>query len=129
MKTIDRATVRMIQQRMQTVLEDLGKELGLSFRAGNARFDDASATVKVHVGTIGKGGVVVDPLASDFKKYAKMYGLKPAWLGKSFKWAGQQYRIVGLNTRGRVRPVIVERNGRRFRASEQEVAQGMRKVA
>lgn len=120
-KQIDRATIRNIQSRLQQHLADLGKELGVTFNVGNARYNETAATIKVEVATFGKKGEVRDRAAADFEKYAGLFGLKPSWLGKTFDRFGVRYKIVGLRTKAHKFPVIVESNGKRYKMDDESV--------
>ena len=110
-KNIDRAGLRLIQERLAAVLEETGKELGVSLKIGRSTYDGSKlGTIKVEVATIGEGGKANSREADDFRAYSKLYGLDADMVGKIFRTAqGERYRLLGAKPRSSKYPILVER--------------------
>lgn len=113
----DRPGISDLRIKLSAKLKEIGAELGVSLDL------DPSSTYDPEIGFVrfkltvanATGEVPVSKCSLDFKKYAMIYGLTPEHLGKSFAYAGKQYRLTGLNPKAPRFPVIVEHNGKSYR--------------
>lgn len=103
---MDRPEVRRIREALQDHLDDFDLD-GYDVKLGACRFD-ADATFKLTITpTNGESQT-----AADFKRCAARYGLKPSDLGQTLPDGGV---VVGLKTRNKKYPILVERQGRRYK--------------
>lgn len=116
-KEFDRTNLRQIQADIQTALKSVADNYGISLTYKGARFSATNVSIKLEGAVIGAGGVVETKERKDWKVYAEMFGLKSAWLDKTFVVAGDSYIIAGLATRKSKYPVLATcvRNQKRFK--------------
>lgn len=120
--TIDRPFVKLLREKLQKKVEELEAEFQLSIHVGNATFSETNVNFKIECAAINDKGEVLDRASEDFKSYARLYGLQPEDLGKSFTWSGDSYTITGLNSRSSKHPIIVERkDGKKFKFSADQI--------
>lgn len=119
-KQIDRAFLRQLREDVEVALAAVGKRNGVLLSLGRATFTSESATFKMEVAlatgaqtaAVAGGASAKDvKAASDYTAMAKLFGMKPEWLGQSFKWNGKELRIVGLLPNKRKNNVFVEGTG------------------
>lgn len=125
---IDRPKVRQLRERMQAVLEPLGRELAVKFTVGSATFTPDNVRFKVEAAAVQANGEVVDQAAADFKRLASIYGLKPEYLGREFASGGRRFVIIGLKPRGRRYPILgrCQQTGKTFKFSSGVVSSALR---
>lgn len=104
-KSFDRATTRIVNERILDLLEPLGEELGLKFQINGARFSTEGATFKLEVATLSESGEANTAERSDFQSMAVLYGLQPSDLDQEFELNGNRYRISGLRPKRRRFPI------------------------
>lgn len=103
-----RATVKMLRDEVEQELAELATGHGVAVTVGSARFTGTSVTFQVEIAVKGDNGLARTREAEEFKLYAETFGLKPEWLGQSFKDVRGVYKIKGLNTRAPKYPVLAE---------------------
>ena len=88
----------------------LREHFGDDFRvtSKNGTFEGNCFSFKIEFLEKQTDGTVVEKIAQDFKEYARVYGLQPDDLGKTFVFRGKTFKIIGLNIRSRKRPIVVE---------------------
>jgi len=107
---------------VRSTLESHGVKLTQDF---NSKFTDTFADVKFRYEV---EGVTFAKEAFSFKNYCTRHGLEKADLGKMFKHKGQDYKIVGLRTRARKAPIMIERkDGKVFNSPASIVIEGLGK--
>lgn len=102
----DRTTCRLVRERIDAALADLGAELGLDISAGSGSFDAGFYRVKVTCAVKHDDGTVETPEATAFKRLATLYGLKADDLGREFTSRGKTFKVTGLKTRAKKYPVL-----------------------
>ena len=107
--SFDRATCRKVGERVEEVLEELGKELGLNFSYKGGSYADNNLTMKIEAATLSEDGSVNTKEADAFKEMAKLYGLKTEDLGREITLSGEKFTIEGLRTRARKKPILLTR--------------------
>lgn len=107
-----RTQVRAVGDKIDQALAALGKELGLHFRAGRARYDRDGrfCTYQLEASVINDDGEVESPHAVAFKQQAKFLGFEPDDLGREFPdFDGAVFRITGLNVKAVKNKIMVDR--------------------
>lgn len=103
---MDRPEVKRIREVIQDHLDDLELD-GYQVELGACTFG-VDARFKLTVApTNGESQT-----AADFKRYATRFGLKASDLGRTLPDGGV---VVGLKTRNKKYPILVEKNGRRYK--------------
>lgn len=118
---INRSLLRILRPEIEEALKEVGEKYKLKFSVGRASFSDHNATFKLELATISKDGKVKSRTASDFELYAASWGLEPEDLGKTFQYAGDNYKIVGAKPRSYKYPILVERNGKTYKMPAEQV--------
>ncbi len=101
---IDPRACKQIREAVSENLAEIMDELGLklSFKSGTYSHNKFGVKIEFVLAD-------ADPAKDDFKFLAAAYGVKPEDHGKTVTIQGEQYRIVGINTRARRFPFNVER--------------------
>ena len=117
-------SLRAIRPRIEEQLKHLEAELGIKIRVGNASFSANNATFKLELTSINEDGSVVPREEAQFLEFCAAVGLKREDLGKVIAYAGNAYKITGLNLRSAKYPIMVKRvtDGKGFRLSKEAVA-------
>jgi len=102
-----------IRKQINSKLSEL-KSLGLDIKLGNINFNDTSFTSKIECRVQGVGGVSIDPLVEAFNQSPLSHNCKDA-IGTKVTFFGNQYIFKGFKPGARVKPAIIERNGKMFR--------------
>tara|TARA_R110000824_G_scaffold199515_1_gene383487 strand:+ start:43 stop:480 length:438 start_codon:yes stop_codon:yes gene_type:complete len=106
--TMDRKNAGNIRKLLETELEPILKQHGLSFELGNASYDDDSVKFNGFRISI-EGGLSVQEKAlereiADRRNYEFMVELDPTKIAKSF---GMSVSLVGFKPRARKRPFVI----------------------
>ena len=111
---INKTLLKSLRNDIDGVLETIGKKHNVVLKSGNCRYTESNATLKIEIQDI-QNGVAVSKERAEYELLADMYGLKKEWLDKTFRHMGDTYKVVGLKTRKRKFPVIVENDkGKRY---------------
>jgi len=107
---IDRETLELLKPAVLAKLnETLGAEFGLHFSFNGGNYTTTSAIMKLQIAVKDGSGVAINRERESFTKHGVLYGLKPEWLDTTFRdFSGKEYKIVGLNTKRRSNPVIIQ---------------------
>ncbi len=122
MKTsFTRETVKLLRKEINKTLAPLSKKLGIEFDLGTIRFTPYEMRVKL-TGTANKKEVASkkkEEDANNFKVFGRYSGLDPSDLGKTFTFNGNQFKVVGWNTKARKNAVKLQRlpDGKGFKCS------------
>lgn len=105
-KKINRAACKTIRTELDAELEELGKRLGLTIKAGNASFGDTSVTFKVDCVLEG-----VDKAKEEFARDCFLYNLPETAYKAEFQHGGKTWILEGLKTRSPKYPIIASKKG------------------
>jgi len=94
------------------VLADFGKEHGLELSISNISFTDNSFSTKLSGYNV-ENGKSSDQI--EFEKVAFRYGLTEKHYGVTFNCEHGEFKLVGLKPRSKSFPVIVEKNGKKYK--------------
>jgi hypothetical protein len=100
--------IKNMRERIEAELEDLGKEMKMEFKVGNASFSANSVTFKLIASTVTLSGVVMTPEVDAWKRNARVFGLDPEDLGANILLNGKLMKFAGLKPSNRKYPVLVE---------------------
>jgi hypothetical protein len=106
---LDRTNLKLIRNQLEPLLTNLGNQLGVSLKLGNARFNPNMATFKLEVATIGANGTATRKEAEDYKALHSLYDLPADGLDKVVTISGNTYVILGLKPRRQRFPVLVRK--------------------
>ena len=120
---MDRNKCRLMQEALAGFLTEFEKRFDVVVRVGNAKFSDASATIKVECAEKNAAGQAMTEdvrkkqrFAEYLKRDAEMYGLPKDAFGMKFKFRGEEYEAIGINPHARKNILIVKntRNGTEY---------------
>jgi hypothetical protein len=97
---MDRVKIKNVRAVLEKILAAHAEELkqaGVSLSAGNASFNDVSATLKLTVTDLQADGQAVDLKKEDWNRYAEIFGMKKEWLGSAITMNGARHVITGLS--------------------------------
>jgi hypothetical protein len=122
---MDLAKLKQIAPQLDAELDSVFAKYGLKVRQRRATTDPSLGLVKFSIELADtalktKGGETTTPEAECFKQMARMFGLKPEWLGRTFVMHGMEYKVAGLRHKATKNPVMIERtkDGKRFVCSQ-----------
>ena len=123
---MDRAKLREIValvEEMFKVNADVLEEMDVSLRYAGGRYSSAGGgVIKFDITEKNADGKEINLEAAAFCQECAMYGLTKEMLGASTEYRGRTWKIVGLKTRSRKYPFIMERDdGKRFKFPESTV--------
>lgn len=101
--SINRAVLKNIRNDVDAALASVAAKYGVSISAGNARFTDTSATMKLDIATIGTNGVVKTPGRTALESRFPNYVDKVITLN-----TGEKAKVVEYHSRKPKYPFIVE---------------------
>lgn len=109
--------VRNLRTMLQARLDQIERDgVGFSFKVGNASFGETAVTFKLVVVKAGEEGEVNGVGADAFRRNARLFGLQPGDLGKTFYHGAELFKIVGLNTRSHKFPIqAIRSDGKQFK--------------
>lgn len=100
---LDRKTIKSIRADLDTAFATIEQKYGVEFSLGAIRFSDTDFR-----STLRCKSADSDADRKIFERNALRVGLKKTSFGKTFKYVGRDYRVVGVNTRAKKYPVQVE---------------------
>jgi len=108
------------REEMGIALKEFGEKYGLKITVGSASYtagEAGNATFKVELATQNESGRVFTKKSNDFLMHAERLGFLPEDLNKEFKYAGNTYKLIGVNPKSYKYPLIVERvpDGKQFK--------------
>ena len=102
-ETFNKTNLVFVRENLNRELISLGEKYGVTFKAGNARFNDKCVTFKLEVTVNGEHGETVP---ADLVELRRFY---PAVEGKEIRLSdGTLSRVVGYNKRNHKYPFVVE---------------------
>ena len=119
MKTIpyfNHYTAKELREELNAALSLVEKETGLKIKVGKCTYRSNRATFTIEALTV-QDGEVFDEAATDFEVFCGDYGLEREHLGQVVTIHGKTRKIVGLKTRNRKYPIILEdlKTGKRYK--------------
>ena len=116
------ARIKRLRVLIEDELKSLGEREGFSITVGNATFMTNSVTFKLKASTVNSDGSVNTEEAEAFTREARLYGLDPEMLGKTYKTPRGDFTVAGLNRRGRKFPILASNgNGSLYKFSVDEI--------
>ena len=120
-KQFDTTILSTLRADIQRALNSVASEHGITLDLGNIGFQTNTFTAKV-IGTVDG----FDQSHADYLQYCDQFSLDKSWLCESFTHDdGKRYSLVGLKPSSRKYPVVVERNGKRYKMAHGAVARCM----
>lgn len=106
---ITKANYKQFGNEFEAALAELGEKYGVKFNLGNAKIDmSGTVTMKFTAAPIAADGTVASTEASDFKLYARGWGLSADDLKKEIIYGGVRYEIVGAKPRSYKFPILAK---------------------
>ena len=117
----DKYTAIELHNKFNAAMKKFAEENGLKFEPTSARFGAFEFSKKVKFTIKSQASTATEELNAKFKfqRYANHYGLASSLFGKVVNIAGVEYRVAGVNTRARKKPINLTRvsDNRNFRCS------------
>jgi len=122
LERFDRQSLHAIGERIKALLEPLHAEFGCTVEVNGGTFEATYYKPRVTLTLEVAKGVAGNLEALDFKRMARLFGLEPEDLGKTFTSHGHTYEICGLKYRSYKNPIIGKRvDGKLFKFPAQTV--------
>ena len=117
----DREKLAALRVDIENALRDIEQRHGIKISLGRINYDATSARAKLEAHPSG-----FDPDKENFERFARVYGMDPAWFGESFKSRGTPFRITGFNPNARAFPVIAEKpDGAQYKFRSETIIRAM----
>lgn len=100
----DTTNLKALRASINKAMALVEQEHGIKLEFHSITFDEHKFSTKL-VGTCGDQ----DEAGIDFKKMATLYGAKPEWLGQTFVYGKQTFKLVGLMPRSTSKPFLIEK--------------------
>jgi len=109
----DRGTCREIQAEIVELLKQRYPNLHVEAHGGKFASNGSNFTFPLELAVVGSDGQAETQEVREFKTNARLYGLKPEDLGKTFHspGSGKRFKITGLKPRNRRYPIMAEELG------------------
>lgn len=109
--TIDRASHKVIAQRITETLKDLGKELGVTLESSGGQFGGTTGMVKIQVSVeaVGTGPGALSGIETEYRRHMDYMRLNPDSFGQTFFSQGVGYRVSGINPNAPKYPIQANR--------------------
>lgn len=107
---IGKAELIGMRSRIEAALEQLGQELGVTFKTGNGSYGGNTGMLKLDI-KVDDPEIQTKARQEEFNQYCSWFDLEPRHFGVTFRAnRGIEYKVVGLNLKGRSRkyPIIVQ---------------------
>jgi hypothetical protein len=118
---LTKEAVRALHADLNTAAAALATKHGVVITVKQIRYGTQNAVATLDIAAVDAEGVVYSREREAWADLAVDYGLDPALLDKEVVLNKYRYRVVGLNPRARKRPVLIEREGRTYTASVDQV--------
>lgn len=108
---------KMIAPAIDKEIEAVFAKFDLKVGKRSATINEVEGTVSFRLTLVDKNlkdekGNASTPEAERYKKNAVYFGLKPEWLGQTFKVGPKSYKITGLRAGRTSKPVLCEIDGK-----------------
>jgi hypothetical protein len=114
---LNKKEVVNFRNEAQTELNRVAKKFGLNLQIKTIRYSDVTLGFKVegtYIDGPSKNDIRDKELISTFKSCYSMFDLKESDLGKT---NNNGYKLIGIDMAKRKYPIIVEKDGRRYKVS------------
>lgn len=130
-KAFDKATAKELAKEIEATLLGIADRYGIQIKAGGGSFTNSSLTFKLECAVIGDNGEVQSREVEDFKRFANVYGLAADDLGKEFASNGKRFKITGLRTKARTKPILATnvQDGKLYIFAAESVARKLHPMA
>lgn len=105
MMKFDNSNLDKIRKELNDVLSKYGVRNDFEFKLGRFSYQDNSFKASLECFNV-EGGLSAEKIAFDKNCYSKNVPFD--WYGKIIKQVGEDYMIVGVNTRGRKYPIMLK---------------------
>lgn len=103
MAAMDKNLVKQIAADIEAALSQVAKKHSVGIRYAGATYDPAgNATIKLDVGVVSEGGVVMTKERANWAQWFELLGFKESDLGREFTMDGLKYIITGATSGGKV---------------------------
>ena len=128
---VDRRTVEMLLADAMEALAPVADKHGIVLERKHCTYSPTEVPVafKFVIPERAEDGTAIDPKETEFRKYARRFGLEPDDYGKLFKTYNGVYRISGIKPRGKKYNVLGEHvdSGRTFKFPAGAVVDGLKR--
>lgn len=98
---MDLNTFKAKRPALERDLKEVFARHGMSMGIMNGRIGTTESEIKIKVSDAG-----VNPAVERWNRTAEVYGLKKEWLGQTFRYGHERYRIEGLLDRARSDKIV-----------------------
>ena len=105
---LTKAQLEEFRKDIKEQLQIVEMKHGCKIKMGNISYGDFNFTSKIEVEVANDDGIIDTKEARDYKTHCFLFDLNPEWLNQNFSHQGKEWKVIGLNTRARKQPVIVE---------------------
>lgn len=102
---INPEVLKKIRDEVNALLKPIGEKYAVKMELGRATYSQNNFTFKLEGSRIGEDGTAATKEAEAFKILAKMFGLEPDDLGKTFRSQGKEFTITGLSPKSSKFPI------------------------
>lgn len=93
---MDRNRCRQIEDSALKAMKGIEKELGIKITFKGGQIGSSFCVLKYEFAEVKADGSVETREATNYKLYAKSYGLPEDGMGKTFMFRGRQYKVAGM---------------------------------
>jgi hypothetical protein len=91
---MEKQAVKALREEVKDMVAPLLAKHGVTLERNSASYDQYGATITLHFVSANGGPTKAQ---DEFTKYAKLFGLDPTWLGKTFQSHDHAFTVSGLN--------------------------------
>lgn len=103
---MNRAKVKNLREKLQTLINDHWDDDDIEVSIGNASFTSNDVVFKVTM--FERDAEVSSKAEADFKQYAAMFGLNPDDYGHLFIHGGKVFELCGIKPSARRYPILAK---------------------
>ena len=104
--TFTKENLNDIRHDITHILSGYGNTNNVKFKLGNITYDSNSFRVTLKAFSSEDG--TVDTGKIEFEKYCYKFYVPKDWYGKNFLLRNEEYKIVGIKSRARKYPVVIQ---------------------
>lgn len=102
---IERQQIKSIRDRFLEAVRPIAEEMGVAVTPGMCKYGP-TGEIRLQISPINEDGTVETKEAQAFKQYARLEGLNPTDLGRTFRSQGKTFEIIGFKPRATKRPIL-----------------------
>lgn len=124
---INSTTIQALRSELAAAHAAIEAKYGVKISLGSSKYTDSHIEMKMTVGNLGSDGKAEDRASVYLKANFRLIGLSQADLDKVINISGMSVKIVGYNTRKRLRPFVIRHvhTGKEYITSETSVKQAL----